>query len=69
MWTAGPRPLGEVQQVQGLRPVLWLQQPQAALQVWGRVAAGLPGVSVSAGLSVSQQRAQVTKKANDVLAV
>ncbi|PKU48004.1 pol- hypothetical protein [Limosa lapponica baueri] len=61
----------EVQQGQVLGPALEPHQPHAVLQAWGRVAGELLVRKGSEGvgrLNMSQQCAQVAKKANSLLA-
>jgi len=70
MWGAAPL---QVQQGRVPDPALWSQQPHAMLQTWEGVAGKLPGGNGPGGsgrqqLNMSQQRAQVAKKANSILA-
>ena len=69
----GQGQLYEVQQGSVPGPAPGAQQPHTTLQVWGRAAGKLPGGKGSGGvvdsqLGISQQRAQVVKKANSTLA-
>jgi len=64
----GQGQLCEFQQGQMLGPALVSQQPHATLQVWGRVAGKLPSRKGPWCVNMSQQCAQVAKKANSILA-